>query len=197
MSITEPATQAEAENGQETRKCTGTGVEHNPEAQVEDSNAGVDSGLGRGFPLLTAVGKKACAKGRGFVKEFVAAIAINAGGRGDKEQPGRMAEAGKSSGERVSRIDAALGDFAFVFGGPAMGGEICAGEMDGATQVFKTLGVRDCGGSIRVPLELVGMGRGETHELQDGGAARCQRLPESCAEHSRGAREKKAGRVGG
>jgi len=78
-------------------------------------------------------------------------------------------------------------------GGPAMGGEICAGENDGATQVFKTLGVRDCGGSIRGPTELVGMGRGETTNCRTEEPRAVSASLRACAEHSEAPERRKLG----
>ena len=83
---------------------------------------------------------------RSFVDELVAAIAVDADGRGDEEHSGRMAEAGEGGGEGAGGVDAALGDFALVVGGPAMGSEVCAGEMDGGSEAFEAFGVRNCRG---------------------------------------------------
>jgi len=137
--VAEPATQAEAEDGQQTRECAICGVEYNAEAEVEDADASVDGGPGCCLPLLAALGQKTGAERRGFVEELVAAIAVNAGGRGDKERPGRMAEVGKSRGKDTGGVDAAIGNFAFVIRGPAVSGKVSAGEMDGCGEVFEAL----------------------------------------------------------
>ena len=146
--------------GSRRARAPPAGAENDAEAEMEDADAGVDGGLGGGLPLLAEIGEKAGAERRGFVDELVAAIAVDADGRGNKEHSGRMAEAGEGGGEGAGGVDAALGDFALVVGGPAMGGEICAGEMDGGSEAFEALGVRNrrCGGGI--PLELIGLGRG-------------------------------------
>jgi hypothetical protein len=41
-----------------------------------------------------------------------------------------MAETRKTRGEGAGGSGAALGDLVFVFGGPAVGGEVCAREMN-------------------------------------------------------------------
>ena len=109
--------------------------------------------------------------------KLVAAIAVNADGRGDEERLGRMAEAGEGSGEGAGGVDAALGNFAFVIGSPPVGGKVSAGEMDGGGEVFKALGVTNLGGGGGVPLELIRPRRGGADQLNDGGVRAQSGLP--------------------
>src|ERR1035441_7907301 len=135
----EEAAETEAEDGEEFRKGAGAAAEYDSETEVEDADAGIDCGLGSGFPLLTQVGKKAGTEAGGFVEELVAAIAVDADGRGDEEHLRRMPEASKGSGERKGGMDAALGDLALEFGSPAMVGEVRTRKMNGGGEVFKGL----------------------------------------------------------
>ena len=130
--VAELAAEAETEDRQEAGEgASAAGTENYAESKVEDSDAGVDGGLGGSFPMLAQFGEKAGAEGRGLVDELVAAIAVDAGGGGYQESLWWVAEAGKGGGEGGGGEDAALGDLALVVGGPAMGGEVCTGEMDG------------------------------------------------------------------
>ncbi len=184
MSAAEPATEAEAEEGEHPGESALARAEDNTEAEMEDTDAGIDGGFGCCFPMLTALGEKTGAEGRGFVDEFVAAIAVNACCRGDEERPGWMAEAGKCSGKGAGGVYTACGNFAFVIGSPPVGGKVSAGEMDGGSEVFEALGVTNLVGGGGVPLELVGLSGGGTDELDDGGATRNQGFPEGLAEQS-------------
>jgi hypothetical protein len=104
---------------------------------MEDADAGVDRGLGSGFPLPAEVGDEAGTGERGFVEELGAAIAVDAGSGGDEEHLRRMAKAGKGGCEGVRGLDSALDHLALVGGCPATGGEVCAREMDGGGESFK------------------------------------------------------------
>ena len=59
------------------------------------------------------------------------AVAVDAGGGGDQERLWRVAEGGKGCGEGAGGAYAAFKNFALECGGPAMGSDVCAGEMDG------------------------------------------------------------------
>lgn len=183
-SAAEPAAETEAKNGEEAREGAGAESEDDAEAEVEDADAGVDCGLGSGFPLLAEIGEKAGTRAGGFVEKFVAAVAVDSDRRGDKEHLGRMAQAGQGSGEGAGGLDAALGYFVLEFRGPAMCGEVCAGEVDGGGEVFKNLGVRDGRGGGGIPLELAGPGRFTADELEDGGVTRGKGFLEGRAKHS-------------
>src|ERR1035441_2885407 len=80
----EAAAETEAEDGEEFRKGAGAAAEYDSETEVEDADAGIDCGLGSGFPLLTQVGKKAGTEAGGFVE--LASIAIG----GDKQERTRL-----------------------------------------------------------------------------------------------------------
>jgi len=197
----EPAAEAETKDGEEARQGSAgaggeDGAENDAEAKMEDTDAGLDGRLGGGFPLLTDIGEKAGAEAGGFVEELVTAIAIDADGRGDEEHLGGMAETGKDCGQGASGSDAAIGDFVLVFGGPAMGGEVCAGEVDGGGKVFKTLGVRDGGGGGWIPLELVGQGWGAPNELEDREVSFGEGVMKRRAEHAGGAGKEEPGHWG-
>ncbi len=191
-SIAELAAETEAEEGKQTREgASGASAENHAEAKVEDANAGVDSGLGGGFPLLAEIGEKAGAEGRGFVDKLVAAIAVNTCGRGDKERLWRTAEAGKGGGEGAGGVDAALGNL-----------RACSRESsDGRRGLRRRDGSRRSGlQDIRSREWLAAAGptgadwarRGQS--VRAGERRNCARqgLPEGGAEHSGGAGKKKA-----
>jgi hypothetical protein len=189
----EPATEAEAEDGEQAREGS-FAAEDNAEAEVENADAGVKSGLSGGFPLPAEIGEKAGAGAGSFVEEFVAAVAVDSDGGGDEERLGRTAEAGEAGGKGAGGPDAACGDLALVGLSPAMGGEVCSGEMDGGGKAFKTLGVRDGRGGDRIPLELVGQGGSVASQLEDREITCGEGVMEGRAEHPRGTGEQNPGR---
>ena len=158
-SAAEPATQAEAEDGEHARERSALCAEYDTKAEMKDTDACVDGGPGCSFPMLTARGEKTGAEGRGFVEEVIAAIAVYADGRSDQERAGGMAKAGEGSGKGAGSVDAALGDFVLVVKGPSVCRKVRAGEMDGGRKVFKALRVTNLGGGGGVPLELIGLFR--------------------------------------
>lgn len=106
-----------------------------------------------------------------------------------------MAEAGEAGGEGMCGVDSAFGDLALVLRRPSVRREVCARQVDGGLKVFKALGMENRAGRW-VPLELIGSRWCFANELENLRVARGQGIPESGAEHSRGAGEKKARRRG-
>jgi len=98
--VAELAAEAEAEEGEHTGEgATRVIADDNAEPQKEHADAGVNRGFCRGFPLAAKIGEEADAERGGFVDEFAAAIAVNAGGRSNKQCFGRLAKAGEGGGE--------------------------------------------------------------------------------------------------
>lgn len=70
-------------------------AEDHSEAEINDANACLASGLGCRLPLLAGVGEKAVAGPGSFVDQLVAAVAIVPNRRGDKEHLRRTFECRK------------------------------------------------------------------------------------------------------
>src|SRR5579863_9310322 len=79
----EAAAQAKTEDWNHSSKSSGRGLgaQCNAKAKMDDADAGINGGLGCGFPLMAEVGKKSRAGGGRLVKHLGAAVAVDAGCR--------------------------------------------------------------------------------------------------------------------
>lgn len=100
-------------------------------------------------------------------------------------------EACQGFGEGAGGIDAAGANLLLPFGGPAVGGDVCAGEVNGGGEAFKRLGVER--GFGWVPQQLIGALRGAPDELEDREATIIERLAQNGAEHTGGSGEQDVG----
>ena len=121
---TERASEAEAEDREHFAKGAVAWTEDDAKAEVENADAGLDGGLGCGFPLLADLRQKAGAGGGGLVEQLIVAVAVDAGGGGDEERLRRVAEVGESVGKGAGGLNTAICDFALIGGGPAMSGNV-------------------------------------------------------------------------
>src|SRR5258707_7768121 len=112
---------------QEPRQSSAARGENHAKAQLH--NPWGERGGGR-LPCLADLGQKATAGTRGFGKEFVAAVAIIARcGCGD-DYWRWSGESSEDAAKGARGIHPAAEDEAFVGGGPAMSGQVCASQVN-------------------------------------------------------------------
>ena len=98
---------------------------------------------------------------------------------------GLLRQAGQQSCERARRIHPAGRHFAAVGSRPAPPRHAGAGEMDGEVDAFQHGWIRHGRLSARIPRQLALPGRRSAHQLHGRNLARCKRMAQSCAQHTR------------
>ena len=120
----ERATEAETEDGKHFGECAGAATDDDTKAEMDDADAGLDGRLGGGFPLPANIGQKTGAGGGSIVEQLIFTVAVDPGGRSNQQCLWRVAQLRERAGESVGGLDAALGNFALICGGPAMSGDV-------------------------------------------------------------------------
>ena len=123
---------SQAKRQRHARKSAAVFCQNDAEAQRRNAGAEFRGTHGFGFPVARQRGQEIGAGRAGFGEHFVAAIAIEADGRGGDEDAGRAAKPGQCIDQMMRGGYAAVAQQSFALCRPAAVGNRSARQMDNA-----------------------------------------------------------------